>query len=119
MLNVRKEYFCSFKELFNPTSNFCISTLINNFQDIVKFVQFSFFKKWENENALDLFLNGPNFMRNGIIISVLFIKAIFYELPKRRCIFQPTKYEHKDVRESIDSDDTNLSSIGFCGIIIP
>ena len=28
-------------------------------------------------------------------------------------IFQLTKYEHKDVRESIDSDNTNLSSIGF------
>ena len=114
MLNVRKKYFCLFQELFNVnlSSNFCVK-YINNFQDIVKFVQFSFLKKWENENDLDLFLNGPNFMRNGIIISVLFIKAIFYELPKRRCIFQPTKYEHKDVRESIDSDDTNLSSTGF------
>ena len=28
-------------------------------------------------------------------------------------IFQLTKYEHKDVRESIDSDDTHLPSIGF------
>ena len=56
-------------------------------------------------------------MRNGIIISVLFIKAIFLQVNKY--IFQLTKYEHKDVRESIDSDDTNLSSIGFCGIIIP
>ena len=52
-------------------------------------------------------------MRNGIIISVQFIKAIFYKLPKRRYIFRPTKSEHKDVRESIDSDDTNLFSIGF------
>ena len=92
---------------------FVYSTLKNNFEDIVKFVQFSFFKKWENENDLDLLLNGPNFMRNGIIISVQFIKAIFYKLPKRRYIFQPTKSEHKDVRESIDSDDTNLFSIGF------
>ena len=50
-------------------------------------------------------------MRNGIIISVLLIKAIFLQVNKY--IFQPTKYEHKDLRESIDSDDTNLSSIGF------
>ena len=50
-------------------------------------------------------------MRNGIIISVLLIKAIFLQVTKY--IFQLTKYEHKDVRESIDSDDTNLSSIGF------
>ena len=33
--------------------------------------------------------------------------------PKRRYIFQPTKYKHKDIRESIDSDDTNSFSIGF------
>ena len=50
-------------------------------------------------------------MRNGIIISVLLIKAIFLQVNKY--IFQLTKYEHKDVRESIDSDDTHLSSIGF------
>ena len=28
-------------------------------------------------------------------------------------VFQLTKYEHKDAWESIVSDDTNLSSIGF------
>ena len=50
-------------------------------------------------------------MRNGIIISVLHIKAILLHVNKY--IFQLTKYEHKDVRKSIDSDDTNLSSIGF------
>ena len=42
-------------------------------------------------------------MRNGIIISVL---LIIY-------ILQLTKYEQKDVRESIDSENTNLSSIRF------
>ena len=42
-----------------------------------------------------------------------FIKAIFYKLPKRRYICQPMKYEHNDVCESIDSDETNFSSIGF------
>ena len=50
-------------------------------------------------------------MRNGIIISVLLIKAIFLQVNKY--IFQLTKYEHKDVRESVESDDKNLSSIGF------
>ena len=34
-------------------------------------------------------------------------------LQLKKYIFQLTKYEHKDIRESIDSDDTNLSSIGF------
>ena len=48
-------------------------------------------------------------MRNGIIISVLLIKVIFLQVNKY--IFQLTKYEHKDIRESIDSDDTNLSSL--------
>ena len=50
-------------------------------------------------------------MRNETIISELFLKAIFYQVNKY--IFQLKKYEHKDVRESIDSDNTNLSSIGF------
>ena len=50
-------------------------------------------------------------MRNGIIISVLLIKAIFLQVNKY--IFQLTKYEHKDVRESIEYDNKNLSSIGF------
>ena len=50
-------------------------------------------------------------MRNGIIISVLLIKAIFLQVNKY--IFELTKYEHKGIRESIDFDDKNLSSIGF------
>ena len=50
-------------------------------------------------------------MWNGIIISVLLIKAIF--LLENKYIFQLTKYEHKDVRESTEPDDKNLSSIGF------
>ena len=63
--------------------------------------------------TLILFLNGPNFMRNGIIVSVLLVKVIFLQVTQKGYIFQLTKYEHKDVRESIDSDDTDLSSIGF------
>ena len=63
--------------------------------------------------TLILFLNGPNFMRNGIIVSVLLVKVIFLQVTQKRYIFQLMKYEHKDVRESIDSDDTDLSSIGF------
>ena len=51
-------------------------------------------------------------MRNGIIIYVLLIKAIFF-LQVIKYMYQLTKYEHKDVRESIDSDGTNMSSIGF------
>ena len=31
----------------------------------------------ENEDGLDIFLNGPNFIRNVIIIPMLLIKAIF------------------------------------------
>ena len=38
-------------------------------------------------------------------------KVIFLQVNKY--IFQLTKYEPKDIRESIDSDDTNLSFIGF------
>ena len=37
----------------------------------------------------------------------------FYNLLKRRYILQLTKFEHKNVGESIDSDKTDLSSFGF------
>ena len=70
--------------------------------------------KCENEDDLDLFLNGPNFMRNGIIIPMLLIKTIFfYKYLPRRYIFQLTKYKHKGVSESIDSDNRNFSSVGL------
>ena len=48
-------------------------------------------------------------MRNVRIISVLLIKAFFLQVNKY--ILHLTKYEHKDIRESINSDDTNLSSL--------
>ena len=32
-------------------------------------------KKCENEDLLNLFLNRPNFMRNGIIITMLLLMA--------------------------------------------
>ena len=65
--------------------------------------------KIENEDDLNPFLNGPNFMSNGIIIPMLLIKAnVFKNLPTRRYIFQLRKYEYKVFSESIDSDDTNL-----------
>ena len=34
--------------------------------------------KCENEDDLNLFLNRPNFIWNGIIIPVLLVKAIFF-----------------------------------------
>ena len=40
-------------------------------------------------------------------------RRYFYKLLKRRYIFQLTKYEHKDLRESNDYGDTNLSFVGF------
>ena len=68
--------------------------------------------KCENEDDLDLFLNGPKFIENGIIIHMLLIKAIFfYKLLTRRYTFQLTKYKHESVSESIDSDDRNFSFV--------
>ena len=53
-------------------------------------------------------------MRNGMIILMLLIKAtLFNKLLTRRCIFQLTKSERKDVSENIDSDDKNFSSVGL------
>ena len=69
-------------------------------------------KKCENVEGLDLFLNGPNFTRNGIIIPMQLRKGdFFYKLFTRRCIFQLTKYEHKGVSESTEFDDTSFSSV--------
>ena len=34
-------------------------------------------KTWENKDDLDLFLSDPNFMRNRIIIPMLFIMEFF------------------------------------------
>ena len=68
--------------------------------------------KCKNKDDLDIFLNGPNFTRNGIIIPMLFIKAFFFKLLTRRYIFHLTKYEHKGTSESIiDFHDTNYSSV--------
>ena len=39
--------------------------------------------------------------------------CFFYKLLTRRYIFQLTKYKHKDVSESIDFDDTNISSVSL------
>ena len=49
----------------------------------------------------------------GQILCGVSLRHSFYKLPKRRFIFHPMKYEHNDVGESIDSDETNVSSIGF------
>ena len=49
-------------------------------------------------------------MRNGIIISMLLVNFLtFLKSLTKRYIFRLTKCEHKDVSESIDSDDRNFS----------
>ena len=70
-------------------------------------------KTYEFEEDLDLFLNGPNFTLNEILITILLTKAIFLNLLSGRYIFQLTNYEHKGASESIDFDDTNFSSVGL------
>ena len=62
---------------------------------------------------MDLFLNGPNFMRNGIIIPMLFKGVFFYELLTRMHIFQLKNYEHEGVSASIDSNDWKFSFFGL------
>ena len=72
--------------------------------------------KYANEDNFNLFLNGPNFTRNGIIILVPLIKAIFFtSYSPERYIVQLTKYEYKGKwhSESIDFGDTNYSSVGL------
>ena len=74
--------------------------------------------KCENKDNRNLFWNRPNFIRNEIIIHMLFIKVIFYKLPTRRYIFKLTKYDHEDVSESIDSDDRNFSFVGLAELSV-
>ena len=71
------------------------------------------FKKWENEDAddLDLFLKGLNFMRNKITNPMLVIMGSCFKSLTKRYICQLTKCEHEDVSKSIDSDDSNFSSV--------
>ena len=40
--------------------------------------------KCVNEDDLYLFLNGPNFTRNGIIIPMPLIKAIFWQVTPQK-----------------------------------
>ena len=42
--------------------------------------------KYANEDNFNLFLNGPNFTRNGIIILVPLIKAIFLQVTHQKDI---------------------------------
>ena len=55
-------------------------------------------------------MNMPNFVRIGIIIPMLLIKPFFYT--QQKVYLSAQKYEHMSVGESIDSGDTNLSSVG-------
>ena len=66
-------------------------------------------KKCENEDNLNLFLDGPNFMRNRIINLMLLIMAFCFKSLTKRYIFQLTKCEHEGVSKSIDSDYRNFS----------
>ena len=80
----------------------------------VYILRITFKNKCENEDDFDLLLNGPNFMRNGIIIPMLLMKIkVCYKFLTRRCIYQLKKCEHKSVNESIDSDDRNFSLVGL------
>ena len=69
------------------------------------------FKKWENDDDIHLFFNGPNFMRSGIIIPILLIMAFCFKSLTKRYIFHLTKCKHKSVSESIDFVDRNFFSV--------
>ena len=44
---------------------------------LFEYILRSKFKKWENENDLNLLLNWPNFIWTGIIIPMLLVMAFF------------------------------------------
>ena len=55
-------------------------TGILSFQSVLTRIRpiFQILKTCKYKHDLNIFLNGPNFTRNGIIIPILLIKAIFF-----------------------------------------
>ena len=60
-----------------------ISDILTLFEYIPR-IKIKFENKCENKDDLDLFLNGPNFVWNGIIIPMLLIKAIFLQVTQQK-----------------------------------
>ena len=86
---------------------------LTNFQKIVKFVQFSFFekkkmRKWGWSRSV---LHRTRFYAKWN--NVLLVKAIFLQVTQNEVHLSVHEYEHKVVSESIDFEDTNLSTVGF------
>ena len=74
-------------------------------------------KNEKNEDDIGLFLNRPSFMWNRIIIPMLLIIAFCFKSLIKKYIFQFTRYEHRGVSKSIDSDDRNFSFIGLVELL--
>ena len=56
-------------------------TYISDFLTLFEYIpRIKIKSKCENEDDLDLFLNGPSIIRNGIVIPMLLIKAIFSQV---------------------------------------
>ena len=58
-----------------------ISDILTLFEYIIRI---KIKNKCEKEDHLDLFLNGPNFIWNGVSISMMLIKAIFLQVTHRK-----------------------------------
>ena len=86
-----------------------ISNILTLFEHII--LRIKILKKRQIKNDLDLFVNGPNLMRNRIIIHMLAIMAFCFQSLSKRYIFQLTKCEHKGVSKIIDSGDLSFSSV--------
>ena len=78
---------------FIPQNTFLITFLIHFFNSTKKMPQSQkYYAEWNNHFCA---------AHKGDFLLV------------NKYIFQLSKYDHKDVRESIESGDKNLSSIGF------
>ena len=74
--------------------------------------------KCGNQNDLDLFLNGSNFIQNGIIISMLLIKAIsFTSCSPEGIPFSSRSMNMRAFSKSTDSDDRNFSFVDLAELL--
>ena len=69
--------------------------------------------KCENEDDLHLFLNGPNFTQNRIVIPMLLIKTIFFTCYSPEISFSSQSMDTRALAKVLIFDDTNFSFVGL------
>ena len=75
-------------------------------------------KNWENEDDLNLFLDGPNFMQNEIIIPMLLIRVVILSHSQKGISFNSQNVNIRVLVKALILT-SGIFFRSFCGIIIP